>query len=158
MLEAETHSEWHSDIFLKMLSFMQEMAMGQNPNRTPSEHPNPTTKIGSKMGGEFTYQPRWDPIGFDPQPSWFWGLSKNKTRNPLPFRRRQMLTSDIHPNSDIRNSTPPLRLRRKNSELQTLGSLLPFQLTRNLWGGTWKIHFLLKGAGPCQLPWEPCEC
>ena len=23
------------------------MAMGQNPNRTPSEHPNPTTKIGS---------------------------------------------------------------------------------------------------------------
>ena len=24
------------------------MAMGQNPNRTPSEQPNPTTKIGSK--------------------------------------------------------------------------------------------------------------
>ena len=34
------------------------MAMGQNPNRTPSEHPN--TKIGSKLG-EFTYQPKWDP-------------------------------------------------------------------------------------------------
>ena len=28
--------------------------MGQNPNRTPNEHPNPT-KIGSKKGGEFTY-------------------------------------------------------------------------------------------------------
>ena len=28
------------------------MAMGQNPNRTPSEHPNPATKIGSKMGGD----------------------------------------------------------------------------------------------------------
>ena len=26
-----------------------------------SQHPNPTTKIGSKMGGEFTYQPKWDP-------------------------------------------------------------------------------------------------
>ena len=26
--------------------------------------PGPT-----KMGGEFTYQPKWDPIGFDPQPS-----------------------------------------------------------------------------------------
>ena len=26
------------------------LAMGQNPN-TPSEHPNPTTKVGSKMGG-----------------------------------------------------------------------------------------------------------
>ena len=38
-------------------------AMGQNPNRTPSEHPNPTTEIGSKMGSEFTYQPKWDPIG-----------------------------------------------------------------------------------------------
>ena len=37
------------------------MAMGQNPNRAPGEHPNPTTKIGSKMGGEFTYQPKWDP-------------------------------------------------------------------------------------------------
>ena len=23
------------------------------------------TKIGSKMGGEFTNQPKWDPIGFD---------------------------------------------------------------------------------------------
>ena len=34
------------------------MAMGQNPNRlAPSEPPNPTTKIGSKMGGEFAYQP-----------------------------------------------------------------------------------------------------
>ena len=37
------------------------MAMGQKPNRTPSEHPNPTTKIGSKMGGEFTY-PRMVPL------------------------------------------------------------------------------------------------
>ena len=31
--------------------------MGQNPNRTPSEHPNPTTKIGSKMSGAPT--PKW---------------------------------------------------------------------------------------------------
>ena len=30
-------------------------AMGQNPNRTPSEQPNPTPKIGSQMGGEFAY-------------------------------------------------------------------------------------------------------
>ena len=37
------------------------MAMGQKPNRSPGEHPNPTTKIGSTMGGEFTYQPKWDP-------------------------------------------------------------------------------------------------
>ena len=28
---------------------------GQKQNRTPSEHPNPNTKMGSKMGGEFTY-------------------------------------------------------------------------------------------------------
>ena len=38
------------------------MGMGQNPNRTPSEHPNPTTKLGSKMGGEFTSQPKWIPL------------------------------------------------------------------------------------------------
>ena len=38
------------------------MAMGQNPNRLPpSEHPNPTAKIGSKMGGEFTY-PKMVPL------------------------------------------------------------------------------------------------
>ena len=45
------------------------MAMGQKPHRTPSDHPNPTAKIGPKMGGEFTNQPKWDPIGFDPQPN-----------------------------------------------------------------------------------------
>ena len=38
--------------------------MGQNPNRTPSEHPNPTTNIGSKMG-DAPKTPKWDPIGFD---------------------------------------------------------------------------------------------
>ena len=36
------------------------MAMGQNQNRTPVNIPIPT-KIGSKMGGQFTYQPKWDP-------------------------------------------------------------------------------------------------
>ena len=40
----------------------QDLSFGnENPNRTPSEHPNPTTKIGPKMGGEFTNQPKWDP-------------------------------------------------------------------------------------------------
>ena len=43
---------------------VSQMAMGRNLNRTPSEHPNPTT--------EFTYQPKWDPkdsqSGFEPQP------------------------------------------------------------------------------------------
>ena len=35
--------------------------------RTPSEHPKPTTKIGPKMGGEFTY-PKMGSDWFDPQP------------------------------------------------------------------------------------------
>ena len=40
-----------------------EMAMGQNPKaRTPSEHPKPTTKLGSKMGGA-PKTPKWSPIG-----------------------------------------------------------------------------------------------
>ena len=38
------------------------LAMGQNPNRAPSEHPNPTTEIGSKMGGELTYPKKWTPL------------------------------------------------------------------------------------------------
>ena len=41
---------------------------GSTARTKTSEHPNPTTKIGSKMGGDFTYQPKWDPIGFHPQP------------------------------------------------------------------------------------------
>ena len=53
-----------------------QMAMGQNPNRTPSEHPNPTTRIGSKTGGEFTHQPKWDPMGFD---------NRSLLRNIRPF-------------------------------------------------------------------------
>ena len=36
------------------------MAMGQRPNRTPSEHFYPTTKIGSEMGGA-QKAPKWDP-------------------------------------------------------------------------------------------------
>ena len=39
------------------------MAMCQN-SLPPVNIPIPT-KIGSKMGGEFTYQPKWDPICFD---------------------------------------------------------------------------------------------
>ena len=38
---------------------------GSNPNRTPSEHPNPNTKIGSKIGGAPTQN---GTIGFDSQP------------------------------------------------------------------------------------------
>ena len=43
-----------------------DVAMGQNKNkkRTPSEHPNPTTKIDSKMGGEFTY-PKMVPLALN---------------------------------------------------------------------------------------------
>ena len=35
--------------------------MGQNPNRNSSEHPNPTTKIGSKMAGNSPTNQKWDP-------------------------------------------------------------------------------------------------
>ena len=45
--------------------------MGQNhPKPVPPVNIqfNPTTKIGILKCGEFTYQPKWDPIGFDPQP------------------------------------------------------------------------------------------
>ena len=38
------------------------LKMGQTPNRAPSAHPNPPTKIGSNMGGAAT---PWDAIRFD---------------------------------------------------------------------------------------------
>ena len=58
-----SHVSFVSGFFFQALgeSPFTKKAMGQHPNLTPSEHPNPTTKIGSKMGGEFTYQPKWDP-------------------------------------------------------------------------------------------------
>ena len=37
--------------------------MGQKP--VPSVNIPVPTCIGSKMGGEFTYQPKWDPMSFD---------------------------------------------------------------------------------------------
>ena len=49
-----------------LIEFHSQLAMGQNPNRPPVNIQfNPTSKIGSKMGGEFTYQPKRDPIEFD---------------------------------------------------------------------------------------------
>ena len=43
-----------------IMALFRERAMGQNPNRPPMTIPIPT-KTGSTMGGEFTYQPTWDP-------------------------------------------------------------------------------------------------
>ena len=45
------------------LKLKGQMAMGQNPNRAPSEHPNPTTKIGSN--GWCTYPKMGSQNGFD---------------------------------------------------------------------------------------------
>ena len=64
----------------------RNMAMGQNPNRTPSEHHNP----------EFTYQPKWDPIGFTnpmwtlPRRNMAMGQNPNRTpsEHPNPHQNR----------------------------------------------------------------------
>ena len=58
-------------------------------SRTPSEHPNPSTKIGSKMGGEFTYQPKWDP------------------KTVLADPRRQMCFPTLSPTLSFRAITAP---------------------------------------------------
>ena len=62
---------FHVELFMRFMlperrghtfSLCCYMAMGQNPNRTPSEHPNPH-KIPTKMGGAPA------PVkGFDPPP------------------------------------------------------------------------------------------
>ena len=43
---------------------LRQMAMSQNPVN-PVNIPIPT-KLGSKIGGEFTCQPKWYQTGFDP--------------------------------------------------------------------------------------------
>ena len=71
--------------------------LGQNPNRT-REHRTPTTKIGSKMGGEFTYQPKWDPktvwtttaiqlaeaLGGEETRVWRWGFGQSQPLKGCP--------------------------------------------------------------------------
>ena len=37
------------------------VAMGQNPNRTPGEHPIQSNYRKPKTGAEFTETPKWDP-------------------------------------------------------------------------------------------------
>ena len=59
-----TYCGWTKSIshHLRTPGMIHSMAMGHKSQIVPpSEHPNPTTKMGSKMGGEFTYQPKWDP-------------------------------------------------------------------------------------------------
>ena len=50
--------------------FLELHDVKMSKSHTPSEHSNLTTKIGSKMGGKFTY-PKMCFFGFDPQPSEF---------------------------------------------------------------------------------------
>ena len=50
------------------------MHVGQNP--VPVVNIPIPTRIGSKMDGEFTYQPKWDPIGFEPWPYGWVSLSR----------------------------------------------------------------------------------
>ena len=64
------------ELVLWTASFATYLAMAQNPNRfAPNERPNPTTKVGYKMGGAPT--PKWDPIGFDAQPYLYKSLKFN---------------------------------------------------------------------------------
>ena len=63
--------------------------VGQHPNRTPSKHPNPTTKIGSKLGGEFIY----------PRIGSHWFLPRDRSKKPRikpenlsPWRLEYLIT------------------------------------------------------------------
>ena len=68
-----------------------QMAVGQNPV-PPVNIPIPS-KIGSKMGGEFTYQPKWDPnTVLHNQSVANHGQAKRWTRS-LPALRRIQMTS-----------------------------------------------------------------
>ena len=68
---------WNWDWDEMGCEFAKSFGHGSKPNRNLSEHPNPTTKIGSKMGGAPI--PKWDLLGFDPQPFaslWDWDAAK----------------------------------------------------------------------------------
>ena len=58
----------------------RHVAMGQNPNRTPSEHPNSRRASQSPLKWVLKWSgaptPKWDPIGLDPQPCLFFDPGK----------------------------------------------------------------------------------
>ena len=89
-----------------LLLCQRHLAMGQNPV-PPVSIPIPT-KIGSKMGGAFTYQPKWDPIGFEPQPFVFGQLS---TQVPV-FSHRQAKPPAVRLPRTALETWPENRLRK----------------------------------------------
>ena len=80
------------------------VAMGQNTNRTPGEHPNPTTKIKPKRGGEFT-NPNQNGIprlinqnGFDHHGHVKRGGGNlSATRWPIPLEATALAASGLRP-------------------------------------------------------------
>ena len=62
------------------------MGFSKSVGRKFGEHPNPTTEMGLKMGGELTYQPKWDPIGVDPQSCESLSKPGTKMVNPEPCK------------------------------------------------------------------------
>ena len=85
-----------------------ELPVGSKAKYTPSEDPNPTNTIGSKMGGAPT--PKWYPIGFDPQPH----LGQvHFEMAELHFDTQPLFTSRIVTTEDFDHGSQPLRPSRK---------------------------------------------
>ena len=99
------------------------MAMGQNPNRlAPSEHLNPTTKIGSRMGGEFTNPQKRIPLVLTHRVT-LWGLvQKESNGQPIcfcapPFRDKLMSTVHFQ---EIVQFSKLLQIKESPSDCQHL--------------------------------------
>ena len=88
------------------------MAMSQKPV-PPVNIPIPA-KIGSKMGGEFTYQPKWDPTGFDNHSH---VSLRECTRTPEPQSKPVLKWSTQNHVSRIKKADGPLlTFSPKNSQ------------------------------------------
>ena len=69
------------------------------------------------MGGEFTYQPKWDPLGVDPRPN------GNPTTQPTLKKKKKK--KNIKPTK--KNTLKELRDRRNGSQVDRHGAEEPHQ-------------------------------
>ena len=120
--------------------------------RTPSEHPHPTTKMGSKMGGEFTNPPKWDPKTVLTRSQMFLllcffrvGVSFVKTPGPPPpppTPRKKKRKKQFPPKKSV---PPPTREKKRCSPKE------------EMWVSLWLCLKLPTCSGLIQHPFVPVE-
>ena len=125
--------------------------MGQNPGYPASEHPNPSTKIGPKLGGEFTYPTKkdiWLCTPGEHQSRWYMGvplvLTHSHCTPPQPLR------TDPSCCSCSAVSAAPRELASLELSADSMMCLRPRLGAPESWACFWLSH----GASALRVGWS----